>query len=213
MRFGRRRRARERRPVRALLDKQGDLERSSPWWRHAREHLVEHGLEQVTQPGEREPLLRLGGPRDEDTRRPAVCLGDSRLPERRLADPRLAFEDERARCAGRLVEERVDRREHSSSRPTISPTQATMDANPAGGKTWSEGAWGSRPRARRGGARPSPTSRGMTLIRPTLCPDVAADYRANTSTPREAGLPYVRRTLDAGSAMTENSGTRRLGVR
>ena len=73
--------------------------------------LLEHGAEQLGEPGERERGLRLDAAAG--STRPNALLGllDARLPEDRLADPGLAGEDERARALLDLGEERLDRGE------------------------------------------------------------------------------------------------------
>ena len=74
----------------------------------SREVLARHFGEQIREPREREAGFRFGRPRDQDSRlRPGAL--DRRLPQRRLADPRLADDGDRARRCG--AQEGFDRPE------------------------------------------------------------------------------------------------------
>ena len=94
--------------ARGLVPQSGYLERAPPRRQELGQRLLEDAFEQVAQPGVRERPLRLGGSRREDAQAPLARLLDCGEPERRLPDPRLAFQQERARCAPRLVEELGD---------------------------------------------------------------------------------------------------------
>ncbi len=92
--------------ARGIVPQSGDLERAPPRRQELGQRLLENGFEQVAQPGVRERPLRLGRSRREDAQAPLARLLDCGEPERRLPDPRLAFQQERARRGPRLVEER-----------------------------------------------------------------------------------------------------------
>ena len=91
-----------------LVPESGDLERAPPRRQQLGQRLLEDAFEEVTKPGVRERPLRLGRSRREDAQAPLARLLDRGEPERRLPDPRLAFQQERARRGPRLVEERGD---------------------------------------------------------------------------------------------------------
>ena len=76
-----------------------------------RERAFADVLEQVGQPGERELRLGAARARGEDAQASASRRLDRSLPERRLPDPRLAFEDEDGRAIGARRREPLDRPE------------------------------------------------------------------------------------------------------
>ncbi len=88
-----------------VLEQERDLERAAPWRREPRQHVRERRREQVAERGKGE--LDLGARRaaGQDAR---IGGGDSCFPDGRLADPRLALDDDRGRRPG---EEVGDRRE------------------------------------------------------------------------------------------------------
>ena len=95
----------------ALAQQQRGLERPAPRSGQLGKHIRDAVLEQVDERRVREPLLRLRGPRREHLQRPLARRLDAGEPERRLADPRLAFEHDDVRppaCPGDECLERGD---------------------------------------------------------------------------------------------------------
>ena len=88
-----------RRPIR-VLEQERDLERAAPRRRQPRQHVREHGREQVAERGKGQ--LDLGACRaaGQDA---SMGGGDACLPDGRLADPRLALDDDRSRRRGEEV--------------------------------------------------------------------------------------------------------------
>ena len=66
----------------------------------SREELVRYVGQQIREPREREPGFRLGRPRDQHSRTLRTSMCDRHLPQRRLADSRLADDRERAGSLG-----------------------------------------------------------------------------------------------------------------
>jgi len=66
----------------------------------SREELVRHVGEQIREPREGQPGLRLGRPRDQHSRTLRASMIDRRLPQRRLADSRLADDRDRTGSLG-----------------------------------------------------------------------------------------------------------------
>ena len=89
-----RERARICRDVPLGIEQQRRLERPTPWRREHRQHFGGGFPEQVAEPGVRESLLGLGGPRGKHTEPSLARRLRPGQPERRLADARLAFEHE-----------------------------------------------------------------------------------------------------------------------
>ena len=81
-----------------VLDEQRDLERASPRRRQLRQDIGEDVFEQVAEAGIRERPLRFRRPRREHAEAALTRVLDGRAPERRLPDPRLAFERDRGRA-------------------------------------------------------------------------------------------------------------------
>ena len=81
-----------------LGEQEGDLERSASQRRQRGRHVVEDRSEQIGERGEGERGLGLDASVQEDDPRQTPRLADSLLPENRLADPRLARENERPRA-------------------------------------------------------------------------------------------------------------------
>ena len=102
-------RARVRRRIAVLVEQQRGLERPPPRRRELGQHLRRAIREEVAERRVGEPLLGLRGSGAEHAERPLPGGLDAGRPERRLADPGLAFEDERSRAAVRPVEEGVQR--------------------------------------------------------------------------------------------------------
>ena len=94
--------------VRIFLDEECHLERVAPGRRQRRQHVLEHVLEQVAEAGVCQPSFRFSRPRNEDTEASFAGRLDTRKPQRRLPDARLALEHERRRSVGGPVEEGVD---------------------------------------------------------------------------------------------------------
>ena len=80
-----------------LLQEERDLERPPPRRRKRSEHLVEDIFKEIAEAGEREVSLRLGGAAREHAKPLLPGEFEARVPDRRLADPGLAFEDEGSR--------------------------------------------------------------------------------------------------------------------
>jgi hypothetical protein len=95
----------------ASLEEKRYFERAAPRRGQHREDLFEDALEEVAEPGVRESSLRLGRPRDVYSEAKFTGGVDARKPERRLPDPRLAFEHHRRRSVGAPGEERSEGRE------------------------------------------------------------------------------------------------------
>ena len=95
----------------ASLEEKRYLESAAPRRGQHRENLFQDALEEVAEPGVREPSLRFGRPREEDAEAKFTCGFDARKPERRLPDPRLALEHHRRRSVGAPVEEGREGRE------------------------------------------------------------------------------------------------------
>ena len=91
-----------------LLEQQRDLEGVPPRRRQHGQDVVERAFEQIAQRDMAQASLRFGGPREQDARAPLPGMLDRRLEERRLADPRFAFEDECGRPGLRVVDEGED---------------------------------------------------------------------------------------------------------
>ena len=85
--------------VGGVLSEQRDFERAPPRRRQQRQDVVEDTVEQVAEPDVGKLALRLRRPGREDTKPLRARIVDRRQPERRLPDPRLAFEDERSQPA------------------------------------------------------------------------------------------------------------------
>ena len=97
--------------VRCFLAQQRDLERATP--RHGEQggDVGEDLVEEVAQADVCEAALGLRGPRHDDEHASLARSRHSGEPERRLADPRLAFEHEPGRPARRPADEGVNRGE------------------------------------------------------------------------------------------------------
>ncbi len=87
------------------------LERAALRRRKRREQRLRDGLHEIRERDEREPGLRLGGPADQDAKRPRARRSYSGAPDRRLADARHAAYVQRSRPRHQHVEERLDRRD------------------------------------------------------------------------------------------------------
>ena len=107
-RFGQQRRACADRSLESRLRQECDLERAAPRRRQRRQDPLEHVLEQVAEAGVSEPPLQFRRPRYEDTRSSFTRGLDTRQPESRLSDPRLALEHQCRRVLGVAFEECVD---------------------------------------------------------------------------------------------------------
>jgi hypothetical protein len=77
----------------------------------ARTLAVEHPLEEVAKTCVRKRALGLGRSRGEDAASFLPGMSDGRAPERRLADARLALQQQRSRSVVRRVDERAGGRE------------------------------------------------------------------------------------------------------
>ena len=84
------------RTTRRVLDEERDLERPAPGGGQGRQDVDESAFEQIAEAGVSECALRLGRPRREDAQPPPARGFDSLAPERRLADPGLALQRDRA---------------------------------------------------------------------------------------------------------------------
>ena len=80
-----------------VLDEEGDLERPGCGG-VGRAGRVEHSVEEIPEAGVRKAALRLGWARGEHAQRTPPCGVDGGAPERRLSDPRVAFERDRGRA-------------------------------------------------------------------------------------------------------------------
>ena len=112
-----------------------DLERAASQRRQRSCHIVEDRGDQIGKGGEGERGLGLDASvHENETRRPLRVI-DPVLPEHRLADPRLAGEDERTRAQLGVPEERLDRVQlllpPDDSRRHQAPTLSTPTARPA----------------------------------------------------------------------------------
>ena len=94
-----------------LFEQKRDPERPSARCRQRGQDVIENGLEEVSEPGEREPALGLGRLGEEHASGACSGLLDRGLPERRLPDPCLPVEHQRARRVGGTVEEGADQAE------------------------------------------------------------------------------------------------------
>ena len=94
-----------------LGQQERDLERAPPQLRERGCHLVEDRCEQVGEPRERQQRLGLHAPVQQDAAEPLLGFLDTCLPQDRLADPRLAGEDERGRAILDAGQKRLDRAE------------------------------------------------------------------------------------------------------
>src|SRR5581483_238913 len=101
------------RSIPRLGDQEGDLERAPPRRKQRRSGLLEHGAEELRKTGEGKGRLRLDPAAGQDPAEAFLGFVDAGLPEDRLADPRLAREDERPRAALDAGEESSHRRELS----------------------------------------------------------------------------------------------------
>ena len=99
-----------RRPF-GVLEDERQRERSSLRRGESSERLVEHGLQEVADAGERQRRLALGRACQEDAERPVAPPRRPRPPEGGLSDSGLAFEDERRRSVGDAGDEITDGRE------------------------------------------------------------------------------------------------------
>ena len=98
------------RPIR-LADEKRDLERT-PLNRHQpRQRLVQYRREQIADRCERDLQLGLRRARREDAEATLVREANSRLPERGLADSRVALEQQRTPAGGESLEEFAQRGE------------------------------------------------------------------------------------------------------
>ena len=100
-----------RRHLARLGEQQRDLERPPSRGRERGPCFLEHAAEQIGEPGEGERRLGLDTVAGQHPAETLAGILDARLPEDRLADPRLAGEDERARTILDSREERLDRAE------------------------------------------------------------------------------------------------------
>jgi hypothetical protein len=82
---------------RACLAEQGGPDRGGLRLRQLRLRIRDHGVQQVRQRRERELRVGPGGSGGEQTDTPTARVRDRVEPESGLADPGLAFEDERVR--------------------------------------------------------------------------------------------------------------------
>ena len=92
-------------PLGIFVDHQCDFECVAPRWWQRGQDVVENRLEQVAKPGMREPSLRFGGPRHENTQTIRAGRRDASVPEDRLPDTRLALEHESEQAIGWTLEE------------------------------------------------------------------------------------------------------------
>ena len=93
----------------ARLDKQKrNLERSPPRRKQRICDLIEDRRKQLRQPGEGQRRLRFDPAARQHVGVTPACLVDARLPENRLADPRLAGEHERGRAPFDVGQKRLD---------------------------------------------------------------------------------------------------------
>ena len=93
--------------VRIFLNEECYLERVAPGRRQRRQYALEHVLEQVAEAGVGQTAFRFGRPRYEDTESSFSGGLDTRKPQGRLPDSRLAFQHECDRAFRRTFEERV----------------------------------------------------------------------------------------------------------
>ena len=93
--------------VRIFLNEECYLERVAPGRRQRRQYALEHVLEQVAEAGVSQTAFRFGRPRYEDTESSFTGGLDTRKPQGRLPDSRLALQHERDRAFRRTFEERV----------------------------------------------------------------------------------------------------------
>ncbi len=125
-----------RRPP-GLPKEQRRLERASLERHEQRERLVHDRREQVTDRCERDPRLRRTRPRFEDTQAALVREAQSLLPQGRLADPRLALEQQRLTRVWNSLDERREREQlagptnhvicHGS--PSLGPSRPVSNAS------------------------------------------------------------------------------------
>ena len=94
-----------------VLDEECDLERPTAGGRQSGQDVVESAFEQIAQTGVSECALRLGRPRREDAQPPPTRGVYNLAPERRLADPGLALQRDRAGPVPAPVEACVQRAE------------------------------------------------------------------------------------------------------
>jgi hypothetical protein len=102
-----------RRPRTRLGQQERHLDRAAARGRERWPNFLEHVPEQLREPGERERSFRLGPPGDEHASDSLPRLLHAGFPEDRLADPRLAGEDQRGRALLDVAQKRLDRRELS----------------------------------------------------------------------------------------------------
>ncbi len=93
----------------ASFEQERDLKRSPPWRRELRQHLDDGIPEQVAERRVCKPLLGLRRSGAEHPQPPLACSRHPGQPERRLADPGVAFEHDSGRPIARPVEEGVQR--------------------------------------------------------------------------------------------------------
>ena len=96
-------RVRIRRAVAGLGEQQRDLQRPPSQGDERGRRLLEHGGDQLREPGEGKRRLGLDSTAGQNTLETLTALLDARLPEDRLADAGLAGEDERGRTRSTSV--------------------------------------------------------------------------------------------------------------
>ena len=94
-----------------LRQQERDRKRAPPWSSKRQRDLIEDRTNDFRQGRERQRRLRLRAPAGENTADAPFGLRDARLPEKRLANPRLTRKDERPRAAPDAIKERTDRRQ------------------------------------------------------------------------------------------------------
>ena len=99
-------------------EQQRHLERTPPRRRQRARHLVEHGRQQLRQPGERQRGLSLHPPAREHAAATLAGGLDPRAPQDRLADARLANQHHRTRATLEISDEGLDR-----SKLVVSPNE------------------------------------------------------------------------------------------